>query len=128
MQYKILTDTCCDFPSHMYDELDLAVVPLSVQFRGTYYETYTESWLKELFAGLRSGESTSTAAVNPERWACAMEPILAQGLDVLVLAFSSGLSTTYQSAVIAAGEMQGPARFQLQPDSTLQQHQQEYFR
>lgn len=106
MQYKILTDTCCDFPSHMYDELDLAVVPLSVQFRGTYYETYTESWLKELFAGLRSGESTSTAAVNPERWACAMEPILAQGLDVLVLAFSSGLSTTYQSAVIAAGEMQ----------------------
>ena len=34
-----------------------------------------------------------------------MEAILSQGLDVLVLAFSSGLSTTYQSAVIAAEEL-----------------------
>lgn len=34
-----------------------------------------------------------------------MEPTLAQGEDLLVLAFSSGLSTTYQSAVIAAGEL-----------------------
>lgn len=106
MQYKILTDSCCDFPTHMYAELDLTVVPLSVQFRGTYYETYTESWLKELFAGLRCGEATSTSAVNPEGWARAIEPVLAQGLDVLVLAFSSGLSTTYQSAVIAAKELQ----------------------
>ena len=46
MQYKIITDTCCDFPAHMYQELDLAAVPLSVQFRGTYYESYTEEWLK----------------------------------------------------------------------------------
>ena len=105
MQYKIVTDTCCDFPSNMYQELDLAVVPLSVQYRGTDYESYTESWLKELFDGLRHGESASTAAVNPDGWARVMEPVLAQGLDVLVLAFSSGLSTTYQSAVIAASEL-----------------------
>ena len=34
-----------------------------------------------------------------------MEKALAAGKDVLVLAFSSGLSTTYQSAVIAAEEL-----------------------
>ena len=34
-----------------------------------------------------------------------MEPFLEAGEDVLILAFSSGLSTTYQSAVIAAKEM-----------------------
>ena len=34
-----------------------------------------------------------------------MEAALAAGKDVLVLAFSSGLSTTYQSAVIAAEEL-----------------------
>ena len=106
MQYKIVTDTCCDFPANMYQELDLAAVPLSVQYRGTNYESYTESWLKELFDGLRHGESASTAAVNPDGWARAIEPVLVQGLDVLVLAFSSGLSTTYQSAVIAANELQ----------------------
>lgn len=106
MQYKILTDTCCDFPAHMYEELGLGVVPLSVSFQGKSYESYDEAWLKALFAGLRAGEVTSTSAVNPERWSCEIEKALAQGQDVLILAFSSGLSTTYQSAVIAAGELQ----------------------
>ena len=105
MQYKIVTDTCCDFPAEMYRQLDLGVVPLSVNFRGQSVDSYDEPWLKELFRGLREGEKTSTAAVNPERWAKTIETVLAEGLDALVLAFSSGLSTTYQSAVIAADEL-----------------------
>lgn len=105
MSYKIITDSCCDFPENMYTELDLIMVPLSVDFRGQVCNHYTEDWLKELFAGLRAGEVAKTAAVNPEAWAAAMEPVLAQGQDALVLAFSSGLSTTYQSAVIAAGDL-----------------------
>jgi len=105
MAYKIITDTCCDFPADMYAQLGLEVVPLSVQFRGAYYDSYTEEWLKDLFAGLRGGEATSTSAVNPDHWRQVIEPVLKQGLDALVLAFSSGLSTTYQSAVIAADEL-----------------------
>ena len=105
MQYKIVTDTCCDFPSHMYKELDLGVVPLSVSFRGEAVFSYDEAWLKDLFAGLRQGEATSTSAANPDQWANVIEPVLAQGQDVLVMAFSSGLSTTYQSAVIAAEDL-----------------------
>ena len=105
MGYQIITDTCCDFPARMYEELDLRVVPLSVSFRGQDVFEYDEAWLKNLFDGLREGEKTSTSAANPEQWAKAMEPVLAEGQDVLVLAFSSGLSTTYQSAVIAAEEL-----------------------
>lgn len=106
MSYKIITDTCCDFPAEMYKELDLGVVPLSVLYKGVNYNEYTEQWLKELFDGMRNGESASTSAVNPEGWANVIEPALKEGKDALVLAFSSGLSTTYQSAVIAAGELQ----------------------
>ena len=105
MPYKIITDTCCDFPADMYTSLALTVVPLSVQFKGECYSQYTEQWLKDLFAGLRAGEATSTSAVNPEGWANVIEPVLAQGHDALVLVFSSGLSATYQSAVIAADEL-----------------------
>ena len=105
MSYRIVTDTCCDFPAHMYEELKLAVVPLTVRFRGKECSSYTESWLKDMFDGLRAGEVATTAAVNPQRWSECIEPILAAGEDVLVLAFSSGLSTTYQSAVIAAQEL-----------------------
>ncbi len=106
MSYKIITDTCCDFPSQMYKDLDLEVVPLSVLYKGVNYNEYSEQWLKEMFDGLRNGEKASTSAVNPEGWASVIEPVLQAGQDALVLVFSSGLSTTYQSAMIAAQELQ----------------------
>ncbi len=106
MAYKIITDTCCDFPQEMYQELNLEVVPLSVLYQGVNYSEYSEQWLKDMFQGLRNGQTASTAAVNPDGWACVIEPALKAGQDVLVLTFSSGLSTTHQSAVIAAQELQ----------------------
>jgi len=105
MSYKIITDTCCDFPQEMYQELDLIVTPLTLNYKGQEYREFPEAFIKELYAGLRSGESASTSAVNPDTWAAVMEPVLAAGEDVLVMAFSSGLSTTYQSAVIAANDL-----------------------
>ena len=105
MSYRIVTDTCCDFPEHMYEELGLTLVRLSVNFKGQNVNTYSEKWLKKMFDGLRAGENATTSAANPADWEAAIEPILAAGEDALVLAFSSGLSTTYQSAVIAAGEL-----------------------
>ena len=105
MAYRIITDSCCDFPEQMYKDLGLTVVNLTVNYKGQAVKTYTESWLKEMFGGLRQGESASTAAANPQDWQDAIEPALKAGEDVLVLAFSSGLSTTYQSAVIAANEL-----------------------
>ena len=106
MSYQIITDSACDYPTHMYKELDLVSVPLTVLYKGETYTEYTEDFLKELFAGLRAGESASTSAINPEGWATAMESVLQNGKDALVLTFSSGLSATYQSAVIAADELQ----------------------
>jgi len=105
MAYRIVTDTCCDFPEQMYEELNLSVVRLSVNYKGQTTDTYTEDWLKDMFDGLRAGEVATTAAVNPTGWQEVIEPILQAGDDVLVLAFSSGLSATYQSAVIAAEEL-----------------------
>jgi DegV family protein with EDD domain len=58
-----------------------------------------------MYNGLRIGEAASTAAANPDDWANVIEPALKNGEDALVLAFSSGLSTTYQSAVIAANDL-----------------------
>lgn len=105
MSYRIVTDTCCDMSARMYEELNLPTVSLSVNFRGESISKYNDEWLKGLYDGMRAGESVSTAAANPEDWSAVMDPILAGGEDVLVLAFSSGLSTTYQSAVIAAQDL-----------------------
>ena len=105
MSFQIITDSACDFPVQMYQDLNVTYVPLSLLFRGEESTDISEGFLKEVYAGLRDGEVAKTAAANPEGWAAAMKPLLEQGEDLLVMAFSSGLSTTYQSAVIAAEEM-----------------------
>ena len=106
MSYRIITDNCCDFPAEMYNDLNLSVVPLVVRFQEKEVSQYSEKWLKKMYAGMREGEVATTSAVNPQGWEEVMEPVLAAGEDALVLTFSSGLSTTYQSAVIAASELQ----------------------
>ena len=105
MDFQIITDSCCDFPTPMYGQLGLTFVPLTVEFRGNTFDDKNDGTLKDMYQGLRAGEVAKTSAVNPSRWSQAMEKALAAGKDVLVLAFSSGLSTTYQSAVIAAEEL-----------------------
>ena len=104
--YKILTDSGCDLPREWLAKLNIKAVPLVVNFRGESLEDSVDEQIKEIYAGLRAGENATTSAVNPEGWASLMEPELENGQDILVITFSSGLSTTYQSAVIAAGELQ----------------------
>ena len=106
MSYQIITDSCCDFPKALLETLNISVVPLSLSFRGEVWSDTTDEGLKTIFAGLRNGETASTSAANPENWASVIEPVLQKGEDALILTFSSGLSTTYQSAVIAASDLQ----------------------
>lgn len=114
MSYQIITDSCCDFTKEMYEKLGLAVVPLMVNFRGQTYPDRNDESLKDMYAGLRAGEVATTSAANPGQWQELMEPYLQKGEDLLVLAFSSGLSTTYQSASMAADELRT-----MYPDRTI---------
>lgn len=103
--YQILTDSACDLPAEHLAALNVISVPLNLNFREQTRDDSVADGIKALYQGLRDGEAASTSAVNPARWAEKMEDVLAQGQDALVIAFSSGLSTTYQSAVIAAEEL-----------------------
>lgn len=114
MSYQIITDSCCDFTKEMYEKLGLVVAPLMVNFRGQTYPDRNDESLKDMYAGLRAGEVATTSAANPEQWQELMEPYLQKGEDLLVLAFSSGLSTTYQSASMAADELKA-----MYPDRTI---------
>ena len=105
--YKIITDSCCDFTSEQYAAYDIAFTPLSVLYRGEEHTNFTEPALvKEFYDALRQGQTASTSAANPESWSQVMEEPLKNGQDVLCLVFTSALSTTYQSAMIAAEELQ----------------------
>ncbi len=107
MSYKIITDSCCDFTDSMCAQLDISYVPLIVTYNGQSQTNFSEETaIKAFYNELRNGVTATTSAVNPDGWASVMEPALAAGQDVLTVCFSSGLSATYQSAVIAAEELQ----------------------
>ena len=104
--YKIITDSACDLPQAMLGQLDITTVSLTVNFRGqTRSDSVEDAAVKELYDAMRLGEVATTAAVNPSGLAGKIEAVLAAGFDALVLAFSGGLSNTYQSAVIAANDL-----------------------
>ena len=103
--FVILTDSCCDFTAQMVEELELSVLPLSFTMEGKEYFNYPDNrdiQPGDFYSRLRGGAMGTTAAINVGTFHEAMEPIIAAGKDILCVSFSSGLSTTYQSAVIAA--------------------------
>ena len=106
--FQIITDSSCDLPQELADKLDLQVLPLHFTIGGQTYANYLdgrEIGFHDFFERIRQGEEASTSAVNPESFREAMEKTLQQGLDILFIGFSSGLSTTYQSGAIACDEL-----------------------
>ena len=106
--YVILTDSSCDLTHEMVQELGIQVLPLSFHIGDKSYHNWSDNRdmsPEEFYAQVRAGAMPTTAAVNPDQYTAALEPILAGGKDALILSFSSGLSATYQSSKIAAEEM-----------------------
>ena len=103
--YQIITDSGADLPTDLLASLDVKLASLSLLFRGQLLADSVTDETKTFYQAMREGESATTSAINPDGWAAVMEPVLKEGKDILVIAFSSGLSTTYQSAVIAADEL-----------------------
>ena len=107
--YVILTDSCCDFSARMAEELELTVLPLSFTMEGREYFNYPDNRdiaPAEFYSKIRSGALGTTSAINVAAFQTAMEPLVEAGRDILCISFSSNLSTTYQSACIAAQEVQ----------------------
>ena len=103
--YQIITDSGADLPTDLLASLNVKMASLSLLFRGQVLADSVTDETKAFYQAMREGESATTSAINPDGWAAVMEPVLKEGKDILVIAFSSGLSTTYQSAVIAADEL-----------------------
>ena len=106
--FAIFTDSSADLGEDLVREMDIQVLPLSFTIQDRTYHNYPDNHELDphtFYKMLREGQTATTAAVNVEQYLQAMEPQLQAGRDVLVLAFSSGLSATCHSAQIAAQEL-----------------------
>lgn len=106
--YVIVTDSSCDLNAETVKELEVSVLSLNFHIDGKTYADRPDDRdmsSKKFYDKIRNGALPTTSAVNPEQYIDHLEPVLAAGNDVLIIAFSSGLSTTCQSAQIAAAEL-----------------------
>ena len=106
--YVILTDSCSDLPADLVSELELDVLPLSFVMEGKEYFNYPDNRdidPKDFYNKMRSGALGTTSAINVAVFAETMTALVGQEKDILCISFSSALSTTYQSACIAAEDV-----------------------
>lgn len=106
--FVILTDSSADLGAELVRELDVQVLPLGFMLDDHTYYNYPDNREMDphlFYERLRKGDGATTNAVNVAQYTEALEPMLQAGRDVLILAFSSGLSTTYNSSRLAVEEM-----------------------
>lgn len=104
--FVLISDSSCDLPLDYYMEHDVKLLHLSCHMDDVIYDGINNVISEEEFyKKIRAGALPTTSQVNPEQAKAAMEEALKESNNVLYVAFSSGLSGTYQSGVIAANEI-----------------------
>ena len=106
--FAIVTDTAAELLEELSVKLDIHMIPMEFTMSGVSYQHdagYRQMDAQTFFRRLRDGEMATTSAINPGQYVEYLTPILAGGQDVLLLVFSSGLSSTYQNSLLAAEEL-----------------------
>lgn len=104
--YIIFTDSCCDISPDMLEKWGVPYANMTFSFdREDKEYISTDISNKEFYDRMRQGARPKTAAINADAFTCAFKPLLEEGRDILYVAFSSGLSTTLNSAHMAAEEL-----------------------
>lgn len=104
-EFVITTDSTVDLPKDFLEEKGVTVLALSYILDGVTYQDMDGLSGKEFFDKIRNGSLPTTSQVNPEEARAVFEEIVKEGKDILHIAFSSGLSGTYNSCRIAGEEL-----------------------
>ena len=105
-EYVIYADSSCDTPDELLDKWGVKRIEHTFRFTDSP-EIYNNSDMTphEFYEELRAGRDAKTSAINPDIYKEYFEAELKEGRDVMYLSFSSGLSTTYNCARVAAAEL-----------------------
>ena len=107
MSFAIVTDSLAGLPLAQIARRGLVVIPLSYTISGKEHlclapEGYDSA---AFFQTMKLRGEVSTSMVPPHRFLTFLKPLLRSGLDLLFLSASSGLSSSYQSACMAAEQL-----------------------
>lgn len=103
--FIITTDTTSDLPESYIKDHNIEIHPLYYNLDGVIYGGDIKLPPEEFYIKMRAGQMPTTMAVNPETSKDIFRKYLDQGLDILHIGFSSALSGSFNSAMIAANEL-----------------------
>ncbi|WP_425447970.1 DegV family protein [Dethiothermospora halolimnae] len=105
MTIKIITDSASDLPQDIIKEYDIDVMPLLVYLNEEEYLDGDTLKSKELFDGMRDGNVYKTAQISPAVFKEKFTDIAKKNQSCIYIAFSSGLSGTYQTGELMKNEV-----------------------
>ena len=104
--YVLITDSACDILPEKLAEWGVELVRMPYLFTDEGVEKLDHDQpMKEFYDEMRGGRVAKTSGLNEAAFRAAYTPFLEAGKDILYLAFSSGLSVTYESGKKAAEAM-----------------------
>ena len=106
--YAIVSGATGDMPQSVIEEYGIHVIPMSVrvgELDYLYHPDEKELSCKDFYTKISAGEESVTSQITPIVFKEIFEAYLKQGKDILYIAFSSGLSGTYNSACLIAEDL-----------------------
>lgn len=109
MSYRLVSDATLDLPNDLIEKFNIAVVPMAFTLDEKeilHYPDERNMTTEEFYDALKQGSKSATSQINPASYVEVLTPILEAGEDIFYICFTSGLSGTYQSALIARDMLQ----------------------
>lgn len=104
-KFVLITDATCDLKEEYYKENGIEVLSLPFALGEKEYENSFSLSPEEFYGAMRNGIMGKTSQISPDKYREAFEKVLSEGKDLLYLAFSSGLSGSYNNARLMAEEL-----------------------
>lgn len=104
----LVTDSCSDLTKEQVEQMDIRIIPLTVEIEGVTYAHYPderELKIETFYQKLRDKKVAKTSLINVGSFLVFFESFLKEGYDILYIGFSSALSGTLQSAKVASEEL-----------------------
>ena len=103
----ITADSTCDLPQDLIEKNGITVIPLTVLLGESVYRDGVDIRPNDIYDYVaKTGELPKTSAVTPETYYNVFKNLTDEGKKVVHIGFSSGLSSSYQNACVAAGEVE----------------------
>ena len=109
MSYRLVSDATLDLPNDLIEKYNIVVVPMVFTLDEQeilHYPDERNMTTEDFYNALKQSKKSVTSQINPASYVEMFTPILEAGEDIFYICFTSGLSGTYQSALIAKGMLE----------------------